>query len=104
LYTTRFSLDLAFKQYAVEQWDQHCALASIYRFDWQGASATVVNMKSGVVQVSRRVLNLESVPRPVWDAKALRYIIGRLVVAGHRFRGRPSKIVVQHLSQCTVVG
>ena len=44
----------------------------IYPFGWQGASATVVNMKSpnrfevgantGVVQVSRGVLHLESVP------------------------------------------
>jgi hypothetical protein len=76
--------------------------------------ATVVNMKSptrfevgantGVVQVSRRVLHLESVPGPVWDAEAVRHIIGGLVVAGHRFRGRPSEIVVQHLSQRTVVG
>jgi hypothetical protein len=47
-------------------------LARIYPFGWQGASARMVNMKSptrfevgantGVVQVSRGVLHLESVP------------------------------------------
>jgi len=56
----------------VEQLDQHCAVSRIYPFGWQGASATVVNMKSPtrfevgantrVVQVSRGVLHLESVP------------------------------------------
>jgi hypothetical protein len=96
----------------LSSWINTAPLASIYPFGWQDASATVASMKSpnrfkvgaytDVVQVIPRVLNLESVPRPVWDAKALRYIIGGLVVAGHRFRGRPSKIVVQHLSQCPV--
>src|SRR6516225_10655922 len=54
--------------------------------------------------VSRGVLHLKSVPRPVWDAEAVRHIIGGLVVAGHRCRGRPGEVVVQHLSQSTVVG
>jgi hypothetical protein len=53
---------------------------------------------------SRGVLHLEPVPRPVWDAEAVRHIMGGLVVAGHRCRGRPSEVVVQHLSQRTVVG
>ena len=40
----------------------------------------------------------------MWDAEAARNIIGGLVVAGHRLRGRPSEVLVQHLSQRTVVG
>jgi hypothetical protein len=36
-------------------------------------------------QVSRGVLLLEPVPRPVWDAEAVRHIISGMVVAGHRF-------------------
>ena len=40
----------------------------------------------------------------MWDAEAVRHIINGLVVAGHRCRGRPSEVVVQHLSQRTVVG
>jgi hypothetical protein len=40
----------------------------------------------------------------VWDAQAVRHIIGGLVVAGHRCHGRPDEIVVQHLSQNIVVG
>jgi len=51
-----------------------------------------------------RGLHLESVPCPVLDAEAVRHIIGGLVVAGHRFRCCPSEVVVQHLSQCSVVG
>jgi hypothetical protein len=39
----------------------------------------------------------------VWDVEAVRHIIGRLVVTGHRRCGRPSEVVVQHLSQRTVV-
>ena len=54
--------------------------------------------------VSRGVLQLKSFPRPVGDAEAVRHIIGGLVVAGHRCRGRPSEVVVQHLSQRGVVG
>jgi hypothetical protein len=50
------------------------------------------------------VLLLESVPGPVWDAQALRHILGGLVVAGHCCRGRPGEIVMQHLSQNIVVG
>jgi hypothetical protein len=56
----------------LSSWINTAALARIYPFGWQGASATVVNMKSpnrfevgantGVVQVSRGVLHLESVP------------------------------------------
>jgi hypothetical protein len=98
----------------LSSWINTAPLARIYPFAWQGASATVVNTKSpnrfevgattGVVQVSRGVLHLESVPGPVWDAEAVRHVIGGLVVAGHRFRGRPSEVVVQHLSQRTVVG
>jgi len=63
-----------------------------------------VGANTGVVQVSRGVLHLEPVPRPVWDAEPVRHIIGGLVVAGHRCRSRPSEVVVQHLSQRTVVG
>jgi hypothetical protein len=69
-------------------WINTAPLARIYPFGWQGASATVVNMKSpnkfevgattGVVPVSRGVLHLESVPGPVWDAEAVRHIIGGL--------------------------
>jgi len=40
----------------------------------------------------------------MWDAEAVRHIIGGLVVAGHRCRGRPSEVVVEHLSQRAVVG
>jgi len=40
----------------------------------------------------------------VRDAEAVRHIIGGLGVAGHRCRGRPSEVVVQHLSQRIVVG
>jgi hypothetical protein len=36
-----------------------------------------------VIQVSGGVLHLEPVPRPMWDAEAVRYIGGGLVVAGH---------------------
>ena len=55
----------------VERLDQRCAVSKDLPFRWQGASATVGNMKSptmfevgantGVVQVSG-VLHLESVP------------------------------------------
>ena len=38
------------------------------------------------------------------DTQPTRHIIGGLVVPGHRCRGCPSKIVVQHLSQNTVLG
>jgi hypothetical protein len=89
-------------------------LARTYSFGWQGGFTTRVNIESsdsfeartsaGVVQVSRGVLPLESVPRPVWDAEAVRHIVSGLVVAGHRSGGRPSEVVVQHLSQRTVVG
>ena len=98
----------------VEQLDQHCTVRRIHPFGSQGGSAKMVNMKTphrfevgaytGVVQVSREVLHLEPVPRPVWDAEAVRHIGGGLVVAGHRCSGRPCEVVVQHLSQCTVVG
>jgi hypothetical protein len=57
-----------------------------------------------VIQVSGGVLHLEPVPRPMWDAEAVRYIVGGLVVAGHGVRGRPSEVVVQHSSQGIVVG
>jgi hypothetical protein len=56
----------------LSSWINTAPLARIYPFGWQGASATVVNMKSpnrfevgattGVVQVSRGVLYLESIP------------------------------------------
>jgi len=56
----------------LSSWINTAPLARIYPFGWQGASAKVVNMKSptrfevgantGVVQVSRGVLHLESVP------------------------------------------
>ena len=88
--------------------DQQSTVRRIHPFGWQGGSATMVNMKSpnrfevgantGVVKVSRGVLHLEPAPRPVWDGEAVRHIIGGLVVAGHRCRGRPSEVVVQHLS------
>src|ERR1700756_2392131 len=52
----------------------------------------------------RQPLPLKSVPRPVWDAEAVRHVIGGPVVARHRCRGRPGEVVVQHLSQRTVVG
>ena len=91
----------------LSSWINTAPLARIYPFGWQGASATVVNVKSpnrfevgatnGVVQVSRGVLHLESVPGPVWDAESVRHIIGGLVVAGHRFRGRPSEVLAQWL-------
>ena len=54
--------------------------------------------------VRRGVLPLKPVPRPVWVAEAVRYIIGGLVVAGHRCRGRPGEVVMQHLPQSTVIG
>ena len=40
----------------------------------------------------------------MWNAKAVRHIISGVVVAGHRCRGRPSEVVVQHLSERTVLG
>jgi hypothetical protein len=40
----------------------------------------------------------------VWDAEAIRHVIGGPVVTGHRGRGRPNEVVVQHLPQLTVVG
>jgi hypothetical protein len=40
----------------------------------------------------------------VWDAEVVRHIIGGLVVASHRGRGRPSEVVVQNLSQPAVFG
>jgi hypothetical protein len=56
----------------LSSWINPAPSARLYPFGWQGASATVVNMKSpngfevgattGVVQVSRGVLHLESVP------------------------------------------
>src|SRR6202522_2275830 len=52
---------------------------------------------------SRR-LHLKSVPRPMGDAGAVRTLIGGLVVARHRCHGTPGEIVVQHLSQRSVVG
>ena len=39
----------------------------------------------------------------MWDGEAVRHIVGGLVVAGHRVRGRPSEVVMQHLSQRFVV-
>lgn len=42
-------------------------------------------------------LGLQSVPRPTWEAEAVRHVIGGLVVARHRHRGRPCKVVVQNL-------
>ena len=51
----------------------------------------------------RQRLLLKSVPRPAWDGEAIRHVIGGLVVARHRCRGRPGKVVVEHLSQLTVV-
>lgn len=58
---------------------------------------------NGECEVSGGVLHLEPVPRPVWNAEAVWHIIGGLVVTGHCSRGRPSEVVVQHLSQRTVV-
>jgi len=98
----------------IEQLDQHRAVSK----DLHSLAGkllpphTVVSMMNRykgwaitcVVQVSRGVLHLEPVPGPVWDAEAVRHIIGGLVVAGHCFHGRPSEVVVQHLSQRTVVG
>jgi hypothetical protein len=40
----------------------------------------------------------------VWDIETARHIISGSVVAGHRRRSCPSEVVVQDLSQCTVVG
>jgi hypothetical protein len=40
----------------------------------------------------------------VWDAEAVRHIISGLVIAGHRCPSCPSEVVVQHLSQCIIVG
>jgi len=40
----------------------------------------------------------------VWHAKAVRHIIRGSVIAGHRGGGRPSEVVVEHLSQLAVVG
>ena len=40
----------------------------------------------------------------MWDAEAVRHIIRGLVISRHRCRGRPSEVVVQHLSQRTIVG
>jgi hypothetical protein len=57
---------------------------------YEGSKSTPVPL------VSRRVLHLKSVPRPVWDAEAVRHILGGLVVAGHRCRGRPGEVVMQH--------
>lgn len=52
----------------------------------------------------REGLRLESVPRPFWDAEAVRHMISRLVISGHRCCGRPREVIVQHLSQLTVAG
>ena len=49
-------------------------------------------------------LFLQPVPRPAWDAQAVRHIIGGLVVAVHCCRGSPREIVMQRLSQCIVGG
>jgi hypothetical protein len=56
----------------LSSWINTAPLARIYPFGWQGGSAKMVNMKSpnrfevgvntGVVQVTRGVLHLESVP------------------------------------------
>ena len=40
----------------------------------------------------------------MWDTEAIRHIIGGPVVARHRCCGCPSEVVVQHFSQCAVVG
>jgi hypothetical protein len=71
---------------------------------YEVAEQVEVGANTGVVQLSRGVLQLDPVPRPVWSAEAVRHIIGGLMVAGHRCRGRPSEVVVQHLSQRAVVG
>ncbi len=49
-------------------------------------------------------LYLKSVPRPLWDAEAVRHVIGGVVIARHRCLGRPGEVIVQHLSQSTVAG
>ena len=85
------------KQYAVRE---DLRLAGWFRHNSQYEGSKLGPMPS----VSRAVLHLKSVPRPVWDAEAVRHIIGGLVVAGHRCRGRPGEVVVQRLSQSTVVG
>jgi hypothetical protein len=40
----------------------------------------------------------------VWDPEAVRHIISGLMVPGHRCRGCPREVIVQHLSQRTVAG
>lgn len=47
---------------------------------------------------------LQSIPRPVGDAEAVRHIIRRLIVAGHGCRGRPREVRVERLLQRMVIG
>jgi hypothetical protein len=80
--------------------NQHSSVAGWFRHNGQYEVSEQVRSWAnvGVVRVSRGVSHLEPVPGPVWDAEVVRHIIGGLVVAGHRFRGRPSEVVLQHLS------
>lgn len=80
--------------------NQPSSVAGWFRHDGQYEVSEHVRSWAitGVVRVSRGVSHVEPVPRPVWDAEAVRHIIGGLVVPGHRCRGRPSEVVVQHLS------
>ena len=56
-----------------------------------------------VAEIGVAALYLKSVPRPVRDSEAVRHVIGGPVVARHRCRSRPGEVVVQHLSQSTIV-
>lgn len=40
----------------------------------------------------------------MWEVEAAGHVISRFMITGHRCRCRPSKVVVEHLSQCSVVG
>ena len=68
------------------------------------STATQCGAKTGLVRIRREVLRLESVPRPVWDAQAVRHIISRSGISRHRCCSCPGEVVVQHLSQRFMAG
>ena len=72
--------------------------------EWERSDGRALLAEKEVRGKGWQPLYVKSVPRPVWDAEAVRHVIGGPLVARHRCRGRPGEVVVQHLSQSTIVG